>query len=62
MKQTRIDIAFPLGLLAKHISNPGQAHVKALHQLFSYLKGTVDHGLTFVGKDRLEVRGYCDSS
>ena len=62
MKQTRIDIAYPLSILAKHMSNPGDAHIKALHQLFRYLKGTSDHGLTFVGGKHLEVKGYCDAS
>ena len=62
MKQTRVDIAYTVGVLAKHMSNPGTAHIKALHQLLRYLKGTRDFGLTFVGKDRLEIRGYCDAS
>ena len=62
MKQTRIDIAYALSILAKHMSNPGDAHIKALHQLFRYLKGTWDHGLTFVGGKNLEIKGYCDAS
>ena len=49
MKQTRLDIAYPLGVLAKHMSNPGEAHVKSLHHLLRYLKGSQDFGLTFVG-------------
>ena len=44
------------------MSNPGPAHIRALHQLLRYLKGTQDHGLTYVGQKRLEVRGYCDAS
>ena len=62
MKQTRLDICYPLGILAKHMSNPGPAHIKALHQLLRYLKGTQDHGLTYVGQRKLEVKGYCDAS
>ena len=62
MKQTRIDIAYTVGILAKHMGNPGEAHIKALHQLFRYLQGTTDHGLTYVGKVRLETRGYCNAS
>ena len=62
MKQTRLDICYPLGILAKHMSNPGDAHIKALHQLLRYLKGTQDLGLTFVGQRRLEVKGFCDAS
>ena len=62
MKQTRLDICYPLGILAKHMSNPGPAHIKALHQLMRYLQGTKDSGLTYVGKKKFEVRGYCDAS
>ena len=36
MKQTRVDIAYPLSILAKHMSNPGEKHIKALHQLLRY--------------------------
>ena len=62
MKQTRMDICYPLGILAKHMSNPGPAHIKALHQLLRYLRGTKDCGLTYVGRKKFEVRGYCDAS
>ena len=58
----RFDICYPLGILAKHMSNPGPAHVKALHQLLRYLQGTKDYGLTFIGQKKFEVRGYCDAS
>ena len=59
MKQTRIDICYPLGILAKHMSNPGPAHIKALHQLLRYLQGTKDFGLTYVGQSNFEVRVEC---
>ena len=62
MKQTRVDIAYPLSILAKHMSNPGEKHIKALHQLLRYLKGTQDCGLTFVGQRKLVIKGYCDAS
>ena len=62
MKQTRVDICYPLGILAKHMSNPGPAHIKALHQLLRYMQGTKDFGLTYVGQSSFEVRGYCDAS
>ena len=62
MKQTRLDIAYTLGILAKHMSNRGEAHIKVLHQLLWYLNGTQDVGLIYVGHKRLEVKGYCDAS
>ena len=62
MKQTRLDICYPLGILAKHMSNPGPAYIMALRQVMRYLQGTKDFGLTYVGKKKFEVRGYCDAS
>ena len=62
MKQTRLDICYPLGVLAKHMSNPGPNHIKALHHLLRYLQGTKETGQTYVGKKKFEVRGYCDAS
>ena len=62
MKQTRLNSSYPLGILAKHMSKPSEAHIKAVHQLLRYFKGTQDLGLTFVGQKRLEVKGYCDAS
>lgn len=55
MKQTRVDIAYPSRILAKHMSNSGEKHIKALHQLLRYLKGTQDSGVTFVGQRKLVV-------
>ena len=62
MKHTRPDIAHALGVLAKHMGNPGTAHIKALHQLFKYFRGTVDHVIFYVRRKRLEIKGYCDAS
>ena len=44
------------------MSNPGPAHIKALHQLLRNLRGTKEFGLTYVGQSSFEVRGYCDAS
>ena len=44
------------------MSNPSEKHIKSLHQLLRYLKGTQDCGLTFVGQKKLVIKGYCDAS
>jgi hypothetical protein len=44
---TRPDIAYTAGLLARFSSNPGVAHWKAVKHLFRYVKGTMDHKLTY---------------
>jgi len=46
---TRPDLAHSVAYLARFNSNPGQEHWKALKHLFRYVKGTVDHKLTYKG-------------
>ena len=44
---TRPDIAYTAGVLARFNSNPGLAHWQAAKHALRYLKGTVDHKLTY---------------
>jgi hypothetical protein len=44
---TRPDIAYSVGVLARFSKNPGMQHWKAVKHLFRYLKGTLDHKLTY---------------
>jgi len=46
---TRPDIAHSVAYLARFNANPGPEHWKALKHLFRYVKGTVDHKLTYHG-------------
>jgi hypothetical protein len=45
--QTRPDISYAVGLLARFNSNPGEEHWKAVKHLFRYIKGTLDFKLTY---------------
>jgi hypothetical protein len=45
--QTRPDISYTVGVLARFNSNPGEAHWKAVKHLFRYIKGTLDYRLTY---------------
>lgn len=45
--QTRPDISYTVGLLARFNSNPGEAHWKAVKHLMRYIKGTLDFCLTY---------------
>ena len=58
---TRPDIAFAVGMLGKHQSNPGLDHWKDANKVFRYLKGTKDYMLIYRRTDNLEVVGYSDS-
>jgi transposase InsO family protein len=46
---THPDIAHSVAYLARFNANPGPEHWKALKHLFRYVKGTVDHKLTYHG-------------
>ena len=62
MKQTRVDTAYPLSILFKRMSYLGEKHIKELHQLLRYLKGTQDYGVTLVGQKRHKIKGYRNTS
>ncbi|KAJ9534588.1 hypothetical protein QJQ45_022193 [Haematococcus lacustris] len=57
--QTRPDIAYAVGALARHLAAPTQQHWAAAKAVLSYLKGTASQGLVFGGSDSLQ--GYCDA-
>lgn len=44
---TRPDIAFAVGVLSTHSSNPTEAHVTAVKRVIRYLKETPTHGLQY---------------
>ena len=60
MTQTRPDISYPLGLLARFMSNPTKEHFLALNRLWGYLKRTKNYGLVFKSQP-ISLVGYCDS-
>ena len=45
--QTRPDISYTVGVLARFNSNPGAAHWNAVKHLFRYIKGTLDYRITY---------------
>ena len=45
--QTRPDISYTVGLLARFNSNPGETHWKAVKHLFRYIQGTLDFRITY---------------
>jgi len=63
---TRPDITYTVNKLCKYMSNPGEAHWRALKHLLRYLKGTQDKGLYFdfgVQNPGVQgVHGYTDAS
>lgn len=64
MTKTRPDLAYPVGLAARFMSNPNLEHYKALDRIWNYLEDHQDLGLTFKSDPNLEsinLIGYTDS-
>nr|GFB20766.1 zinc finger, CCHC-type [Tanacetum cinerariifolium] len=55
------DIAFAVRKLSRYTSNPSALHWQALGQVFQYLKGTMDYGLTYIGYPFV-IEGYSDAN
>ena len=58
---SRPDAAYAIGILAQFIQNPGLAHWEALKRLITYLGSTKDLWLTFGGRAKTLVEGFCDT-
>jgi hypothetical protein len=58
---SRPDTAYAVGILSQFMQNPGLAHWEAVKRVISYLGSTRDLWLTFGGKGKAELGGYCDS-
>jgi len=63
MIATQPDLAYAVGTLGHHTSNPGEEHTRALNRVFRYLQGTKNRALTFQRgmKDGLVLKGYADA-
>ena len=57
----RPDLAYSMSLLSRYLSNPGKEHVSLLANVFHYVSGTLDLGLTFSDDSSDEVIGYSDA-
>ncbi|KAH9657984.1 hypothetical protein KPL70_023305 [Citrus sinensis] len=58
---TRPDIAFPVGVLGRYLSNPGYEHWKAAKKVLRYLQAAKDFVLTYQQSDYLNIVGYSDA-
>jgi hypothetical protein len=58
---TRPDCAFATGILSQFIQNPGNTHWEALKRVIVYLGSTKDLWLTFGGKRKTLLEGFCDA-
>jgi hypothetical protein len=59
--QTRPDISFATGYVARYASNPNQDHMDAVDRIFCYLKGDPGKSIVYTNKHGLELKGFVDS-
>ena len=55
---TRPDIATITNFLAKYISDPSKGHIEAAKQVFQYLKGARNIGISFHSGSSTHLQGY----
>lgn len=59
--QTRPDIAFATGYVARYASNPNQTHMDAVDRIFAYLKNDPGKEIVCSDKHGLQLMGFVDS-
>lgn len=58
---TRPDLAQPVGMLARFMSNPSDDHMSAAKQVLRYLADTTTLGIIYKKSDPESITGYCDA-
>src|SRR5215208_5613568 len=60
MTATRPDLAYTMSRLSKFFDSPSENYAAATKKVLRYLKGTIDKGITYSGKEKT-FAGYSDS-
>lgn len=58
---SRPDICFVVGALARHTERPCERHLKCAHQVLKYLSGTIGYGLIYQKGKTIMLRGVSDA-
>ena len=61
MNCTCLNITYAVSRLSRYRHNPAYEHWNALTRLLRYLKGTINLGLTYIGRPTV-LEGYCDAN
>ncbi len=59
---TRPEISYSVGVLSRYCANPSPIHCNLVTQIFRYLAGTLELGITFRSDATDELVGYTDSN
>lgn len=58
---TRVDLAYPVGVISRYMSKPLKEHWQAVKWVLRYIKGSTGLKLVFKRQERFVLSGYCDS-
>lgn len=62
MTMTQPNIAFALSIVSKYYNNPNSTYVAVVTEILYYIKGTLDEGMVFYGKQNvLDHTRYTDA-
>ncbi|KAL2649438.1 hypothetical protein R1flu_017566 [Riccia fluitans] len=62
LTNTRPDISYAVGILARFMHSPQTPHLLAVKRLARYLNGTANLGLLFPYSNKLELQGFVNSA
>ena len=57
----RLDICFAVNTLRQFLTDPRHVHLIVAKHILRYLRGTVDYGLKYEAKQKINLEGYVDS-
>ena len=58
---THSDLMYSMLILSRYLSNSEKEHLALLKNVFCYMSGTLDIGLTFMSEDTSDIIGFTDS-
>lgn len=61
MTGTRPDIAQAVGVVSRFANQPTSQHWEGVKRILRFLKASINHGISFSGRNKLELVGFCDS-
>jgi hypothetical protein len=61
LTNTRLDICFAMNTLSQFLVEPRRFHLVAAKHVMTYLKGTIDYGLSYDGDHDFTFSGYTDA-
>lgn len=62
LTNTRPDLSYAVGIVARFMSAPQQQHLDAVRHILRYLRGTMNHGLFYKAGAPVVLEGFTDSA